>query len=876
MKAQMLKMSGCKNEKEFYSKFPDEESFMKVHGKQFKKAILGANIAKAPNGIKQPYGFNPDYMNEDSIYPDSKQPNNGGIDYTFGQFTNTPGQLGYNVSGDPNGQQFNISGQPINGQSVQQSISNPDMKSIEGKGSNLANFIEPAGKLIGGIQALSAEKEKLQGVRQMRGVSDVMRKASGTRPEQIARRYVRPEDMVIQPNQLNNPYGTNTNVLDKGGVVPKAANGFNNFMSGGGSEFVDNMESRVFNNNAGYQIGSAVGDAVKFIPGVGPVVGAIAKPILGAIGGIIDNNGKKIKNEEDATQNNINSMSFNNNMQGLQRQNTSYMEDGGTAPKEFNTTKSIIVGYNKDTNEPIFDVAWTRNANRLTPIKYSTSKGIVSDPSKIEWLGEYYKNDAMKDSINTSKSISKYKMENGGTMNGDLRVGKGGYAEPISYNPYLPDDGETVMFRGKDHSEGGIDVAYGRNPVEVESGEPAVKLEDGGGSDNLVVFGNLPINRNYANVLGDPNAKGKKFKNYIADLSKVEDKQNKTIKSSTEKVGALDVVTPFDRLSFNSHKANIMGADMKLKEIADKKTKASALQEAINSTAEQYGIVADDFARGKIKKAKKGITIGKTDTSSKEKFPWIQAINSVVPYFRPTNATPLDNNQLLGEQYAMATNQLEPVQAQTYNPQLDTPYNVSLQDIRNENQADYRSAEKLVGGNPAALAILNAQKYSANQKVGAEEFRMNQAEKDKVYSGNRAILNDAQLKNLGIYDRQYERQEQANTNTKGITQAALNSISDKRLKNQLENRTLQTYENLYNYRYDAQGRAINMNPLAEFNIPTVGSSNQSGIIKNNSGEDLLPVYGKDGDITGYRVKQEAKTKTTKSRNGSIVQAIKNL
>jgi hypothetical protein len=52
--------------------------------------------------------------------------------------------------------------------------------------------------------------------------------------------------------------------------------------------------------------------------------------------------------------------------------------------------------------------------------------------------------------------------------------------------------------------------------------------------------------------------------------------------------------------------------------------------------------------------------------------------------------------------------------------------------------------------------------------VGADEFRMNQSK--KVYSQNRATMNDAQLKNIGLYDQQYIRQSQAKSNTKAITQ----------------------------------------------------------------------------------------------------------
>lgn len=40
MKAEILKIAGVKNEKEFYKKYPSEEAFMKVHGKEFKKLNL--------------------------------------------------------------------------------------------------------------------------------------------------------------------------------------------------------------------------------------------------------------------------------------------------------------------------------------------------------------------------------------------------------------------------------------------------------------------------------------------------------------------------------------------------------------------------------------------------------------------------------------------------------------------------------------------------------------------------------------------------------------------------------------------------------------------------------------------------------------------
>jgi len=47
-------MSGCKTQKEFYKKYPSEEAFMKVHGKEFKKAQTGAMIKRADGSMSKP------------------------------------------------------------------------------------------------------------------------------------------------------------------------------------------------------------------------------------------------------------------------------------------------------------------------------------------------------------------------------------------------------------------------------------------------------------------------------------------------------------------------------------------------------------------------------------------------------------------------------------------------------------------------------------------------------------------------------------------------------------------------------------------------------------------------------------------------------
>jgi hypothetical protein len=239
----------------------------------------------------------------------------------------------------------------------------------------------------------------------------------------------------------------------------------------------------------------------------------------------------------------------------------------------------------------------------------------------------------------------------------------------------------------------------------------------------------------------------------------------------------------------------------------------------------------------------------------------MSAFNQALPFFRPSDQEELDPRQLSGEFYALSNNQVEPVQAQTYQPQLQTPVDISYQDQINEITAQTRQAEKLAGNNPEALAAIYAQATMAKNRVLGEQMRVNQGTKAQTYAGNIDTLNNAQLMNLKAYDAQQLKQETAKSLTKATTQEALNSIASKYAQNKAANRQLAIMENLYNYRYDKSGRAINMNPLVNFDE----------MIANASPDEL----------TKYKALLEAKTSKEKtstkaSRNGSIVKAIKNL
>jgi hypothetical protein len=258
----------------------------------------------------------------------------------------------------------------------------------------------------------------------------------------------------------------------------------------------------------------------------------------------------------------------------------------------------------------------------------------------------------------------------------------------------------------------------------------------------------------------------------------------------------------------------------------------------------------------------------------------------------------LPPDQLYPEYFALANNQLEPVQAQSYQPMLDTPYDISLNDQINAIDSASRAAIRAGGNNPAAQAQIMAQALEAKNRVLGEQSRINQANKMQVYDKNRALLNDAQLKNLAIYDQQYVRQSQAKSNTKAQALEALKSIAAKTAQQRASNRKLAVLENMYNFRFSPSGRAINMNAPAQFDLSGSGSrrgglssaglpANKRFTIDSVTGEPVgIRTLTKDemagsgpslSELDSYLdQKNGGKTQKTKARNSSIVKALKNL
>jgi hypothetical protein len=948
MKDQILKIAKVKSEKEFYKKYPTEEAFMKAHGKELKKAAMGKAM----------------------VYDQLHQ---------LTDFGNPPiAQYGGAVN--PNTGMFNM---PMSGQSVSRvdtmaagygSAAPPEgFGNVEGGGGVDAAGIAGAAigalpGIIGGIEAIGSQRKAINKAYQARELSELALQAQQT-TEKAKRRYVRPEDMIIQPGQIGNPYGSGTNFLAKngrmiGGNPTEIQNMYNpgdmytdlgfepmgetlkQYRQGGDlpvAAFGD-----YFQSSGQAQIGSAVGTAAGSLIGgpLGGAIGGLAGTFFGNLAGGAKQ-ARELEAEKKKAEMNTQQAAF---AQAQQNQFGAYMEQGGKV----------------DVGDEYKWVSHTWQPQTIAKFGEYNVKDLLKPPTDADMLrsgghlkDEYYTPPSAEAMFTGRPERKPLTMEQGGqmAMGGDLEILEGGKAETISYNPFLPDGGETVMFKGRSHDNGGIPINFGENGVEVEGGEPAVKLKDGGKDNNMVVFGNMKINKNIADLMGDPKAKGRKFKHYVADIAKNDAKQLKRIDKANEMINSADNNSAAGHLTLLTGALMKKGAESYQKINADLIQEAGIVQNAILDTASQLGVKSDKLAEGKLEKeydkrmmAKDGKKLKKAQSGDyeylvpkEEEFSFSDIdtgnvidqsvdlsgegdiagveeggggfknilntlgkglekygpsiLSNIAPFLRPSNANEdLPPDQLYPEYFALATNQVEPVQAQTFQPMLDTPMDISLNDQLSAIDSQSRAAIRAAGQNPAAQSMIMAQSLEAKNKVLGEQARINAANKMQTYDKNRALLNDAQLKNLQILDQQYVRQSQARSNTRAQTQAALSSIAAKTAQQRAANRKLGVMENMYNFRFTPSGRAINMNAPAQFNMSgsSTGTS-QSGITTDASGNTLYPIYNpKTGKVKGYSVAQGSssgpsmdeldeafqknggKTSKKKARNSSIVKALKNL
>jgi len=932
MKDKILKIAGVKSETAFYKKFPTEEAFIKAHGKELKKAKLGDAIPKAQTGT---YSFDPSLTKLKSF--------GGGTKPTL------QGKINVGQGGAQGG-----------------------ASAAAGGAGKLGGYMDAAGGVIEGIGMLQEAGKAQDLAEQQSKVTDVQRRAAESTPKDRARHmYDMPWDNPVNPGELGSPQGQGTNYLSAeygtsiGGNPTEIQNTFapNDIYTDGGYEPLEDSEMvkqyRRGGNIKTAQTGFGGGGYSKIGSSLGGLLGPVGGIVGSVAGGIVDEiAGAKTRGFQDITNRNMSSIQGQLGGQQIHNQYNNVLEDGGLVQYEEG-------GYMNPNYNP-------QLITKFGDIDVTDMHNYASEGMDVLRSGGHIKNYRNP----SERSLQTY------DLGGELKTTWGGHAEPISQNPYLPGTGETVMFRGKSHEEGdgnghtGIGVTYGKSSpdsytdyaeygtqeadadVEVERGEPATELNDENGEKSLVVYGNLKISKDAAKHIGDAKAMNMKYKNYINSKSKEEARQNKIIEKALEAIDSNeDDNTVMGKMNLTTNQAILDGANMKLKQIADIKIKASQYQNAVNDTAAEYGVDADALAKGKIKIDKQNNEMAKfgknlkkeqygvekdassyfteydkedpfglaaklydlqTSRPSDVKIPYdpnninsprnlksvtvkskkekqagpksiasaeptekeekkkkklsikdlMMAYNEILPYIRPSDQEELDPSQLYPELMAAGMNQQEPVQAQLFNPQLGGTYNISLQDQLNANQADFNALQRQTGYNPEAQSMLAAQKYSANSKVLGDQFKMNQANEADTYAKNRQALDQAKLTNMGILDKQYERQETAKSKTKQQAIEIAKSMVDKVAQNKLENRKLGIMENMYNYRFDDKGRAVNMNPLAMFNVDGSGDGATSELEAYEKAMDLVDDY-KD------KRKAARKTKTT-SRNGSIVKAIKNL
>ena len=1054
MKAEILKIAGVKSEKEFYKKFPSEEAFMKKHGKAMKtlmakKAQVGAMVPniESPTQNLKPIRIDDDYLfntvsgltggkNIDQIKKDKM------YDAQMAKLTEAPkknnlfGDIA-GLLGDSFGDFEDIDfesmdfGEDINASADIGSLAKSGI--VINKAQDGTNFAEKTSKFMksDGVQnfglpivsdvidirdQINSQKDQLNLAKQSRMISEVALQAANTQPERIEREYVRPEDIQNTGEEFFPIYGVGTNVLakngveindmysplvnsnmqktfGKGGYLKKAQGGFDasNISYGGGSpgQLGTSLGQAVgFNDDAGGRIGGKIGGTIG--SAFGPIGSAVGSFIGSGIGDLLDRNDVRQGKENARTERFNKELSYSAVAPAIQAGYASNLKSGGS---------------------------------------------LKSNPSMLDVM----------------------------QMGGELKTLWGGKAETVSYNPYA--GGESIEFKGNSHEtidpktgQTGIGVAYGQDAVannkavvEVEN-EPAQKLQDGGGDESLVVFGDLKIPEEYVPEINDDRAKGKKFKNYVNILNEDESKINKKMEKAAEK-GLDSDNSVWGQLERSTANAIISGSDQKLKSIAEKKNVLSDLQSALNDTFDEYGIKGNEFINKnkivqdpeRIENAKYGKSVKKAQdgsndtldlktlpekkiifnteqealdagyvknedgtfskdevlveaitkdnplveikelpkgqrkangnfygTATEEKFEQTKQENSWYDWegFDPNDkedvkkyqtafnkratelglspsvkmkvdgkigdqtvdgkisnnkietaaetkkvfanvndkveepsATkktkipaylgnflsrredePLDPNQLLAERYAMSTNQVQPVYAQTFSPRLNVPYDISMQDRMNEITSQSRALQRnpAIQANPAAQALLAAPMYEAINKTKAEEFRANQAMRNSVYAQNIDAINKANAMNLGIYDVQQDRQAEAASKTRTQNIDILSSISNKYAQKKLEDRMERVYENMYptfrfnnNYQTEVQ-RPTTFNNVGQQTIPFGGAAGNNPVLQAiNLGMQALDYTSSDENKKEKKKAKRGKT-IKNNKNSNILKALRNL
>ena len=563
MKAQILKIAGVKSEKEFYKKYPSEEAFMKKHGKEFKKAQTGNNIATSNAGsfnIYNPYG---DAMQSADMSGMT------GADYTkysdLGQAPNFsvnmpqgfPKQQSSFSMAAPNFNAYDPQGDQA-GTGMAQGIFS-GAHSVEDspfgkKGGGIGGGIDPMKSVMGAftgiVDAANAHKENIKLSEKMEtwaNVSDVQKRAgiSNAFAEKPKNQWFRPDDprFIHSANELSNTQGRGTDVITQNGGVFQGGGEIQNTFAPGtiyddlGYEPFDESNDDVKAYQTGGGFGSWLGKANTDLGGggggfmgnlgkgspfdsmigggttggnLGGKIGGLLGPAGGMVGSMVGRYFDKNPGRQKHAQNTMNS-----NNAFLARLNTAGDITGGL--------QNMGVGQNGEALQPYEDGGWV--SNDWTP-QVIASFGGLDEQEVYDYAHEGMDTLRAGGHMRDYTPISNRGMETY-AMGGQLKTHWGGEAEVISRNPYMPGSGEMVKLNGASHDNDGIGISYGGQQggpqqtakygadtdasIEAEGRETIMEMQDGGEVDpqtgeaqtSAVVLGNIAPSADIVKATGD-------------------------------------------------------------------------------------------------------------------------------------------------------------------------------------------------------------------------------------------------------------------------------------------------------------------------------------------------------------------------------------
>jgi hypothetical protein len=601
MKAKMLKIAGVKSEAAFYKKFPTQEAFMKVHGKEFKKAQTGAAIEKAQfgNQFSSPnyYQNNQPYMSTNpgvGFNPGNTTIPTGGISAPNAQaFANKSFQASDSFAMKNVGNQFaknNPLPAGVQDYSVPEDIGSKFGKGSSGSGlsaSMIPGMIDQGISIYNAFESQKKQKKSLQQQNKLLGLTETLSKSTDVNEPYQKNVLDRPENYMASTNMFYPSQGTGYDILRAvrdGGHI-KAQSGMSiggnpteiqntfapydiysdggyeplndsnkvksfqfggemgNAIGGGASSFIGSQ----FNNSAGSQAGAAVGNAF-----FGPLGGAGGALLGGAFDQAFGDAGdiNKLTASNASTQDRI----FGNSM-GKHIGFTANRQEGGYLSHDYNP--QVISMFGDHDAEDFADYAH----------KYRAGGHLKEYTAPSERAMETYAD------------------------GGELKTHWGGEVEPVSYNPYSEGTGLTYNAYGNSHFQKdgqgrtgiGLEVlqdggtSTGEADVEMEKGEPIV---------GNVIYGNLNTNKDLLEQFQLPEKYANKKVKHIVNKEIVPKEQKYT--AELEKVVTDDSFdnSKFGALDKKTKEIKKIGLNMKLKKLAEDKENLAAYQDHIHKSTD--------------------------------------------------------------------------------------------------------------------------------------------------------------------------------------------------------------------------------------------------------------------------------------------------